>query len=118
MLSLRENQSFFIRDVARLVLFAYEHPNVALTAGDFWAHDGHMPHSLHYDRLAADLNLFVKEPHDSQEGMFVWRYIKDEHPVWDVLGAKWKSYDTQNRWGGDFRKKDYNHFSRAVDNRA
>lgn len=117
MLSLRENQTLFLVDIAKLILFAHDHPNVAMTAGDFWATDGHMDGSLHYDRLAADLNLFVKEKHDTEE-RYIWRYVKGKHLFWPVLGDKWKSYNPQNRWGGDFKKRDYNHFSRSVDGRA
>lgn len=118
MMSLREHQSAFLRDIATLITFAFEHPDVQLTAGDFWAHDGHMARSLHYERLAADLNLFVKTAHDTEPNRFVWKYVNAEHPMWNMLGAKWLSLSPNNRWGGDFAKRDYNHFSRAIDERA
>ena len=118
MLSLREAQTQFLVDIARLVLFAAEHPNVALTAGDFYAQEGHMAKSLHGERLAADLNLFLLEPHPTEEGRFVWNYIRGDHSFWYTLGAKWKSLHSQNRWGGDFAKRDWNHFSHTIDKRA
>lgn len=59
----------------------------------------HMRGSLHYQRCAIDLNLFV----DGE-------YISDgSHPAYRELGAFWKSLDDLCAWGGDFG--DANHFS-------
>lgn len=55
--------------------------------------------SLHIDRLAVDLNLF-------KDG----KYITDGTGHTD-LGAFWKSLHPLCRWGGDFPKKDFNHYS-------
>ena len=43
--------------VALLILFAYE-KGYELSFGDAFATDGHIEDSLHYKRLAIDLNLF------------------------------------------------------------
>ena len=118
MTSLSEEQWEFLKDLARLIQFTAEHPNVRLTGGDLWAKTGHMKKSLHYERLAIDLNIHVKEPVPDPPGYFKWRYVKGEHWLWGDLGTYWKSLDPQNRWGGDFDSVDLNHFSRAVDTRA
>jgi hypothetical protein len=59
----------------------------------------HMENSLHYSRLAVDLNLFIKG-----------KYIEDgQHEAWANLGHFWEGLDPQCTWGGRF--KDANHFS-------
>ena len=118
MTSMTEPQWEFLKSLGRLIAYAELHPNIRLTGGDLWANAGHMPGSLHYDRLAIDLNLHVKEEFTDTPGVFKWRYVTGDHWFWHDLGAKWLALDPQNRWGGDFTKKDFNHFSRAVDNRA
>ena len=62
------------------------------------AADGGHPESCHLERLAIDLNLFV----DGE-------YITGDHPVWQDLGAHWKTLHPIARWGGDFN--DFNHIS-------
>ncbi len=56
-MTLRETQSKFVRMIATLIQFAYE-KGYELTFGDAWAKTGHTTNSLHYERLAIDLNLF------------------------------------------------------------
>ena len=71
-------------------------------------HDGpHMEGGAHYMGTGGDLNLRVNG-----------EYIKDgNHPVWHLIGAKWKSMHPKARWGGDFKdrkgrpKMDSNHIS-------
>ncbi len=59
----------------------------------------HMTGSLHYKRLAIDLNLFVNG-----------RYITSgSNPVYVELGEYWESLHVLCRWGGRFA--DANHFS-------
>ena len=61
----------------------------------------HMPASLHYTRLAIDLNLFVKG-----------EYITDgSHFAWIDLGTYWENLDQACSWGGRFRGGDANHLS-------
>lgn len=65
----------------------------------------HMRRSLHYSRLAIDLNLFVGGD-----------YVKSgSHPVWHELGGVWEALDPLCRWGGRFG--DANHFSIAYGGR-
>lgn len=102
MATLREKQSRFARYLGLLIDFAYSLPGVELTLGEGHndAKVGHMAGSLHYIRLAQDINLFVGG-----------RYIRGHHEVWHKLGNYWKHLDPQCAWGGDFSSKDYNHFS-------
>jgi len=68
-----------------------------VTLGDAWAKTGHKDGSFHYKRLAIDLNLFI-------DGKYT-RNTEDHRP----LGEQWKKMG--GTWGGDFRKKDGNHYS-------
>jgi len=68
----------------------------------------HMPGSLHYIRLAADLNLFVGG-----------EIVRDGgHPAWQEIGRHWKSLASDAAWGGDFDSVDANHFSIREGGRA
>lgn len=93
-MTLRKKQSKFVRDVADLIIFAYDN-GYELTFGDAYAKSGHMPGSLHYIRLAIDLNLF-------KDG----KYLTDTE-LFKPLGEYWESIG--NTWGGRFN--DGNHFS-------
>jgi hypothetical protein len=55
--------------------------------------------SQHCKRLAIDLQLF--DIHGN--------YL-DEPQHYDMLGAYWKSLTPLNRYGGDFPRRDANHF--------
>lgn len=55
--------------------------------------------SLHLDGLAVDLLLY-------KDG----RYITDSEGH-AQLGAWWKSIAADHAWGGDFAKRDFNHYS-------
>ena len=108
--SLGDKQRLFMWCMSEFLDYAYNYEDLALTAGDFARKDNrdHMPSSLHYDRLAADLNVFIF----TVEG--TWDYIEsyDEAPgVWNRLGNYWKSLHPLCRWGGDFETRDLNHFS-------
>lgn len=93
-MTLRQKQSKFAKMVALLILFAYE-LGYELTIGDVWAREGHMKGSLHYDKLAIDLNLF-------KEG----RYLSSTE-AHRPLGEFWESIG--GSWGGHF--DDGNHYS-------
>jgi len=80
--------------VALLIQCAYE-KGYELTFGDAWAKTGHMAKSLHYDRLAIDLNLF-------KDGKYL-STTEDHKP----LGEFWESIG--GSWGGRFN--DGNHYS-------
>lgn len=92
--SLREKQSRFVRLVALLIVEA-DRLGYELTFGDAFAQSGHMDGSLHYKRLAFDLNLF-------KGGIYLTK-TKDHKP----LGKYWESLG--GSWGGRFQ--DGNHYS-------
>jgi len=98
--SLREKQSRFAMMVGQLIAFAYAE-GYEITIGDAWAHSGHRDKSLHYIRLAIDLNLF-------KDGVYL-RETTDHHP----LGIFWESIG--GSWGGRFG--DGNHYSLAHEGR-
>jgi hypothetical protein len=105
--NLRQKQSFFAMQVSFLIQKAaelgyevtfgntYRSPEEAKRLG--------FANSLHTERLAVDLNLFKNG-----------RYITTGTGHTE-LGAWWKSRHPAFRWGGDFAKKDYNHYSMTPD---
>jgi hypothetical protein len=99
-MSLREKQSRFVLMVAVLIIYAYIQ-GYRLTFGDAWARSGHKKRSLHYDRLAIDLNLF-------KAGEYLIR--TEDHlqlgEFWELIGGS---------WGG--RHDDGNHYSLEHDGR-
>lgn len=107
-MSLLQKQQAFAAAVGRLLTYITAR-GWAVTFGDAWRPDmkGHMPGSMHYIRLAVDLNLFV-----------AGAWVAKDHPAWQELGAVWKAMDPQARWGGDFKSVDLNHFSFEHDGKA
>lgn len=93
-MTLREKQSKFVRMVAELLRFAHD-SGYELTFGDAYATTGHRPNSLHYSRLAIDLNLF-------KNGKYLTG--TEDHRE---LGEFWESIG--GSWGGRF--EDGNHYS-------
>ena len=93
-MTLREKQSKFARMVANLIIYIYQN-GYEVTFGDAYALGGHVKNSLHYRRLAIDLNLF-------KDG----KYLKktEDHKR---FGEYWESQG--GSWGGRFR--DGNHYS-------
>lgn len=59
--------------------------------------------SLHCERLAIDLNFFIKG-----------QWVKDGEQLRDI-GTWWKELGPSYRWGGDFKRSDGNHFSITPD---
>jgi hypothetical protein len=103
--TLREHQSLFARMVADLILKAYD-LGFELSLGDAFRDQrcpyGN-PNSLHYHRLAIDLNLF-------KDGV----YLTDS-AAHEPLGVYWESIG--GTWGGRFRPNpDGNHYSLAWGN--
>ena len=99
-LTLREKQSVFLRNVARLITWAFGQ-GYELTGGELLRTDeqqalyrragkSRVVRSLHQDKLAVDLLLFVKG-----------KYISDS-ARYAPLGRYWCSLDPANRWGGDW----------------
>ena len=95
-MTLREQQSLFVKMVAALIEHAYN-LGYELTFGDAYANDGHRIGSFHYKRLAIDLNLF-------KDGVFC-PDSEDHRP----LGEFWESLG--GTWGGRFKQPDGNHYS-------
>ena len=105
-------QEQFAQDVARLILKAAE-LGYGVTFGDAYrspeqaaanaASGSGIARSLHCERLAIDLNLF-------KDG----RYITDGEGHRE-LGAWWKTLGPMHRFGGDFKRVDWNHYSISPD---
>ncbi len=93
-MTLRQKQSKFARMVGLLIAYAYE-KDYEITFGEAYATDGHMKNSLHYKRLAIDLNLF-------KDGKYLDKTEDHKH-----LGYFWESIG--GSWGGRFN--DGNHYS-------
>ena len=121
-MTLRQKQSLFVKYLGMLIEYAYRR-GYELTLADgsidnprfMRGSDGelrkmedahHMRGSLHYKRLAQDLNLFVK-------GKWI---TQGDHPAWKDLGEFWEKLDPICRWGGRFR--DANHFSLTHEGKA
>lgn len=106
--TLRETQSLFAGLVGKWILWVYEQ-GYELTFGDFNRPDehGHMAHSNHYVRLAADMNLFVNMVYQDKDCM-----------EWQKIGAYWESLHPLCRWGGRFPQVDLNHISMEWQGRA
>ena len=112
-LNLSERQRLFVKCLGALIQYATQQ-GYELTLDEGYicedrktrngqmVKDGvHMPGSLHYYRLAQDLNLWVG-------GV----YITDgSHPAWKELGEHFESLDPLCRWGGHFLTVDSNHVS-------
>jgi hypothetical protein len=103
--TLAQKQRKFAYMVGLLIQYAYD-SGYELSVGDamsspvYKTAEGKMPHmanSLHYDRLAIDLNLFLN-------GVYMTN-TKEYEP----LGVFWESLG--GSWGGRFN--DGNHFSLA-----
>lgn len=112
--TLGQKQRRFVRDVGRLIEFAYAvvciGPDDGLSFGEAWRtpeqsvlnqqNGKGISNSLHKDRLAIDLNLIL-------DGEYKTNY-KD----YQTLGEFWESLGDDYYWGGRFIKlKDGNHFS-------
>jgi len=94
--SLGEKQRDFMWMISLLIQRAYE-LGYEMSAGDFWAKDGHSKMSCHYIRLAADINLF-------KDGVYLTETADHEELgiFWEALGGT---------WGGRFSSPDGNHYS-------
>ena len=94
-MKLGDKQREFTLMIASLIIWTYKE-GYEITVGDFWAHDRHKDGSLHYKRLAADLNLF-------KDGVYLTK-TEDHLP----LGEEWERMGGE--WGGRFSNQDGNHY--------
>lgn len=105
-------QEEFAQSVARLIQKASQ-LGYGVTLGEAWrspeqaamnaASGSGVSNSLHTERLAIDINLF-------RDGV----YITDDEGH-SMLGIWWKALGPKYRWGGDFAKRDFNHYSLSPD---
>lgn len=95
-MTLGQKQRLFSKLIGRLIGEIYVR-GYECTFGDAWAKTGHMDGSMHYLRLAIDLNLF-------KDGVYLTK--TDDHAL---FGAYWESLNQLCRWGGRFG--DGNHYS-------
>lgn len=112
-MSLVNEQSEFMKDLAKLINFCFDQGWV-ITGGELFrtveqqqihikAGRSKTMNSLHMKRCAVDLNFF-------KEGRLVW----DKQQL-APIGAYWESLNPKNRWGGNFKSLvDVPHFERNV----
>jgi hypothetical protein len=110
--TLGDLQKKFTLMVSHLISWAYDN-GFALTFGEAFRtpeqcainvkSGAGIAHSLHTERLAVDLNLFVG-------GLY-----QAESSAYEPLGTYWESMG--GSWGGRFSKPDGNHFSLAYGGR-
>ena len=110
-MTLGQKQRKFTHLIGKLILWVCEQKGWQLSFGDAYrspeqaqlnAQKGiGVANSLHTQRLAIDLNLFI-------DGQY-----QTDSEAYRPLGEYWKSLDSEAAWGGDFSKPDGNHFSLA-----
>ena len=118
---LSQKQRLFAWAIGKLNSFVYKR-GWAFACEDFNRPDGqgHMPDSLHYEKLAGDQSLFIQKkdwepghrPPADQLSTDGWIYVRnfDDCPeVWTQIGSFWEGLHPLCTWGGGFG--DYNHFS-------
>ena len=103
MSELFEKRLRFTRSLVTLLSYFNQQPGIDIAIGrDFDEANEklrHMPGSLHYLGLANDLALYINRVYQTSTSAYA------------EMGAFWKRLDKANRWGGDFKKADGNHFS-------
>ncbi len=98
-MTLGEKRRQFSLDISILVVWA-NREGYGIAYDDVKAHDGHMKNSKHYSGLAADLNLYL-----FVDGKWIYQTTTEAHAK---IGSEWKRMG--HKWGGDFRRKDGNHY--------
>lgn len=110
-----QKQWLFSANVGRLLLWSHS-KGYRLTLGEahrppevaqLYAAQGRgIANSVHTVRLAIDLLLFL-------DGVY-----QRDSAAYKPLGDYWKTLHEDNRWGGDFKRPDGNHFSMIWQGRA
>jgi len=103
-MSLYNDRAKFTRLLVRLIQYINNQEGYECTLGDVFAREGHCKNSFHYRGLAADINLFKK----LSNGKIIYLTKTENHYE---FGQYWKSLDPMCTWGGDFKRKDGNHYS-------
>ena len=108
--TLSEQQRQFTKDVAQLIEYIYKQGYSASLGecyrtpeqAQIYAKEGlGIIDSLHCKKLAVDLNIF------NPEGVYVTDF-RD----YEIFGVYWEQIDSQNRWGGRFKRVDLDHYER------
>lgn len=112
-MTLRERQSLFVQLVADLIQYATLELGYDLTFGEAWRSPAEaarnaqagtgIANSLHTERLAIDLNLFISGS---------YREDSESHRP---LGEFWERMHPDCRWGGRFTRPDGNHYELKKD---
>lgn len=104
---LLEAQQIFVLNIAKLIIWVNDQ-GYEITFGESYDDDGigHMKNSNHYIRLAQDFCLFKDDVYLTKSEDYA------------RLGEAWKTLHPLNRWGGDFKSPDGNHFSMLWEGRA
>jgi hypothetical protein len=102
-----QSAAMLIQEAARL--------GYTVTLGEAWRtpeqaqwdadHGIGITHSLHMERLAIDLNVFVNGVYQAD----------DTSGCYKALGAWWQALGPMFRWGGTFKLVDLDHFSLSPD---
>jgi hypothetical protein len=95
-------QELFAELYCEHILWLYDE-GYKVRMGDVFAHDGHKVDSLHYLKLAGDINLF-------KDGKFITSTVGHK-----FSGDKWETRHPLCRWGG--RYNDGNHYEIRHGNR-
>ncbi len=127
-MSLVQEQSEFLKDVALLIAFA-NRKGWLVTGGELWRPlemqkiyykrgKTKTMKSLHLKKLAIDLNFFKPIKKENGEVIIIngrkyqLTYKKEDL---EIFGAFWESLSEKNRWGGHFRNfLDTTHFERRL----
>lgn len=109
-MKLSEQRCLFTLLMARLVIWVHDNlpghslafdqvKRDALTAQANADNGTGIANSLHLLGLAADMILYINGTY------------RADTESYRIIGEHWKSLHPLNKWGGDFKKQDGNHFS-------
>ncbi len=107
-----QKQALFARLIGTHLVWLFDN-GFEVTVGDFYAQSGHMENSVHSDRMAADINIYLAGrwmDGKDLDGAGSW-----QKAPWEKIGQHWESLDKLAKWGGRFRSVDLNHFSITPD---